>query len=117
MHSLDAEQMNPRPLTRSTPDYLHAAVSARARLGIAALAKELALDPERTQSLIWAHYEATQDDTPYADCLDRGALILATRAELPVSQVQNWISDGFEFGRVATCPPSLRRLLDSLDTL
>jgi hypothetical protein len=103
-----------KPFPRSTPDYLHAAVSARARLGIAALAKELALDPERTKSLIWAHYEATQDDTPYADCLGRGALILATRAELPLSQVESWISDGLEFGKIAPCPPSLRRLLDSL---
>jgi hypothetical protein len=106
--------MNPRPPTRSTPDYLHAAVTARARLGIAALAKELALDPERTQALIWAHYEATQDDTPYADCLDRGELILATRAELPLSEVENWIKDGFEFGSIVACPPSLRRLLDLL---
>jgi hypothetical protein len=117
MHGLDAREMKPQPLTRSTADYLHAAVSARARLGIAALAKELALDPERTKSLIWAHFEATQDDTPYADCLDRGALILATRAELPLTEVENWITDGFEFGRVMACPPSLRRLLDSLPTL
>jgi hypothetical protein len=109
--------MKPHHLTRPTPDYLHAAVSARARLGIAALAKELALDPERAESLIWAHYAATKDDTPYADCLDRGALILATRAKLPLSQVENWIIEGLESGRVVACPPSLQRLLDSLDTL
>jgi hypothetical protein len=109
--------MSPGPPARSTPDYLHAAVSARARLGIAALAKELAVDPERAESLIWAHYAATKDETPYADCLERGALILATRAELPLSQVENWIADGLESGRVVACPPSLQRLLDSLDTL
>ena len=106
--------MNPRPLTRSTPDYLGAAVTARARLGIAAFAEELGLDPERLKSLIWSHYEATRDDTPYADCLDRGDVILATRAELPLTQVADWIRDGIDFGGNVPCPPALQRVLDSL---
>ena len=81
------------------------------------MAKALALTPERTKALIWAHYEATQDDTPYADCLDRGNAILATRAELPLGRVENWISDGFDFGASVPCPPSLKRVLDSPHTL
>ena len=106
--------MKPHRLTRSTPDYLRTAITARARLGIAALAEELALDPERTKALIWAHYEATRDDTPYADCLARGNAILATLAELPLIQVERWIEDGFDCGEGVLCPPALRRVLDSL---
>jgi hypothetical protein len=108
--------MKPCPLTRSTPDYLHAAVTARARLGIAALAVELTLTPERTEELIWAHEMATGDDSLYADCLDRGDVILATRSELPLSQVENWIRDEFDFGWNVACPLALRRVLDSLHT-
>ena len=96
------------------PEYLDTAVSARARFGIAVLAEELALSAERTKALIWAHYEATRDDTPYADCLRRGEAILATLSELPLSQVENWIRDGFEFGENVACPLALRRVLDSL---
>ena len=99
---------------RSMPDYLDAAVSARARFGIAVLAEELALNAEHTKALIWAHYEATRDDTPYADCLRRGEAILATLSELPLSRVEDWIRDGFEFGGNVDCPPALRRVLDSL---
>jgi hypothetical protein len=109
----NGEQMK-RPHTRSTSEYLRAAVSARARLGIAALAEELALVPERLKSLIWAHYEATRDDTPYMDCLERGNVILATRAELPLSHIENWINDGCDFGGNVACPPALQRVLDSL---
>ena len=105
--------MKSRP-TRSTPDYLHAAVTARARLGVAALAAELALTPKRTEELIWAHERATGDDTPYADCLDRGDVILATRSALPLSHVENWIRDEFDFGWNVACPPSLQLVLDSL---
>jgi hypothetical protein len=104
--------MKPCPLTRSTSDYWRVAVTARARLGIAALAEELALDPERLKSLIWAHYQATGDDTPYADCLDRGEIILATRAELSVSRIANWIDGGSERGEA--CLPALQRVLDLL---
>jgi len=96
------------------PDYLDAAVSARARFGIAVLAEELGLNAEHTKALIWAHYEATRDDTPYADCLRRGEVILATLSELPLSRVENWIRDGFEFGGHVACPPELQRVLDSL---
>jgi hypothetical protein len=101
-------------LTRSAPDYLRAAVSARARLGIAALAEELALTPERTEQLIWSHERATGDESVYADCLDRGDVILATRSGLQLSQVENWIREGFELGENISCPPALRRVLDSL---
>jgi len=96
------------------PNYLDAAMSARARCGIAVLAEELGLHTERTKALIWAHYEATGDDTPYADCLRRGEAILATLSELPLSQVENWIRDVSEFGENVACPPALRRVLDSL---
>ena len=102
-------------LPRSTTDYLHAATTARARLGIAALAEELALTPERAEQLIWAHERATGDTTPYADCLDRGDVILSNRSELPLSHVENWIRDEFDFGWNVACPPALQRVLDSLD--
>jgi hypothetical protein len=101
------------PSTQSSPDYLRAAVAARARLGIAALAAELALTPERTEELIWAHERATGDDGLYADCLNRGDIILATRAELPLSLVENWMRDEFDFGWNVACPPALQRVLDS----
>jgi hypothetical protein len=104
-------------LIRSAPDYLDAAVSARERLGIAALAEELALTPERTKALIQAHGEATGDDTVYAGCLDRGDVILATRAELPLSRVEIWISEGLDSDEIAACPPpALQRVLDSFGT-
>src|SRR6266550_9038178 len=99
------------------PEYLDVAMSARARFGIAVLAEELALSAEHTKALIWAHYEATGDDTPYADCLRRGEAILATLSELPLSQVENWIRDESELGENVACPPALRRVLDSLHTL
>jgi hypothetical protein len=107
--------MKPCLRTRSTSEYLRAAVSARARLGIASLAEELALTPERLKSLIWTHYQATRDDTPYGDCLERGNVILATRAELPLGQVENWIDDGCDFGAKVACPQALQRVLDSLE--
>ena len=103
-----------RRTPRPTPDYLDAAMSARARFGIAILAEELALDAEHAKALVWAHYQATGDDTPYADCLRRGEAILATLSELPLSQIENWIRDGSELGANVVCPPALRRVLDSL---
>ena len=109
-----AEEHTKRRTPRSIPNYLDAAMSARARFGIAVLAEELGLHTERTKALIWAHYEATGDDTPYADCLRRGEAILATLSELPLSQVENWIRDVSEFGENVACPPALRRVLDSL---
>ena len=111
---VDAEQMKPSPSTGTTPDYLHAAVTARARLGIASFAAELELTPERAEELIWSHEIATGDDSLYADCLDRGDVILARLSELPVSQVENWIRDEFDFGWNVACPPALQRVLDSL---
>jgi hypothetical protein len=115
MHAGNGEQMKPCPHARSTSDYLRAAVSARARLGIASLAEELALTPERLKSLIWAHYEVTRDETPYVDCLDRGTVILATRADLPVNHVDTWINDGCDFGGNVACPPALQCVLDALE--
>jgi hypothetical protein len=99
---------------RSTTDYLDAAVSARARFGIGVLADELGLTTEHAKALIWAHYEATGDDTPYADCLRRGEVVLATLSELSLNRVESWIRDGFEFGAHVGCPMELRRVLDSL---
>ena len=113
MHSLSTP-MKPSTSTGTTLDYLHAAITARARLGVASFAAELALTPERAEELIWSHEIATGDDSLYANCLDRGDVILARLSELPVSQVENWIRDEFDFGWNVACPPALQRVLDSL---
>jgi hypothetical protein len=98
--------------TNSTPDYLYAACEARERLGLEALAADLGLTIADTQALIWAHYNSLKDDTPYADCLDRGDAILAERAGLPVRDVEKWISDAVESDE-DPCPLALVRLLRS----
>jgi hypothetical protein len=94
-----------------TPDYVYAACVAREKLGIAALAEELGLTPEHIEALI----QAIGNKDVYEACLDRGDVILATRAELPVSRVEAWISDGCKRAKIAACPPAeLRRVLDAL---
>jgi hypothetical protein len=92
--------------------YLYAACQARERLGLEALAADLGLTLESAEALIWAHFNATKDDTPYADCLDRGDAILAARAGLPVSDVENWIAAAFE-SEVDPCPAALACVLRS----
>jgi|SRR5882724_7425121 len=86
---------------------------ARTRLGVAAFADQLALTTERTKALITAHFAAVHDDTPYADCLKRGNVILAGLSHLPVSRIERWIKDELDYGE-SVCPPELRRVLDSL---
>jgi hypothetical protein len=97
---------------RKTELYVHAACQARERLGLKALAAELGLTVKATETLIWAHFDAMKDDTPYADCLDRGDVILAERAGLPVSDVENWIAGAFE-SEFDPCPAALACVLRS----
>jgi hypothetical protein len=97
-----------------TPDYVYVACEAREQLGIAALAEELGLTAERTKALIWADQTAGSGDAVYASYLDRGDVILATRAGLPVNQVEDWTHAGFDFVEYAPCPAALRRVLDAL---
>jgi hypothetical protein len=93
--------------------YLNVAISARTRLGVAAFAKGLGLTTKRLEALITAHHTATHDDTPYADCLDRGAVTLVRLVALPVSRPERWMNDELDYGE-SVCPPKLRRVLDSL---
>ena len=99
--------------TMGTPDYLYAAKQARELLGIEAIAAERGLAVQTLRSMIDADFRDRNDDSLYVKCVDRGDVILAERAGLPTSVVEEWLSDATEYVGAESCPPALVHVLKS----